>query len=286
MLINQQSQENSNKVKLNELYVATTPLDVSNKVIIDIQDVVDFAFCPFYYDLKNNNPNEVNRKVLYDKSLHKTFYAYLIALQEDKLESTLEFLKYKWGKEWVKYKYKNTRDFVITCSSYQNDTYENLRKKGIDAIFKFNDLMLKEKQYPIIIGHKYQIEILPNIILTGTFEYIRELTINEDQKVIQVVKFISENNRFNTTMSKKHSLELIAMSYAFKELFDVEYFQVVSMEIETKRILVETYTNKDYNLLKNTIKSVVMSIQNNIKCVSPDKRCFHCEYRNICINKL
>lgn len=287
MLINQQSQESkSNRVKLSDLYVATPPLDVANKIIIDIQDVIDFSFCPFYYDLKNKDSNEINRRVLYDESLHKTFYAYLIALQEDKLNSTLEFLKYRWGKEWIKYKYKSTRDFVITCSSYRNDTYENLRKKGIEAIFKFNDMMMKEKQYPIIIGHKYQIEILPNIILTGTFEYIRELTLNNGQKVIQLVKFISETNRFNTNLSKRYNLELIAMSYAFKELFNVDYFQVVSIEVETKRMLVQTYTDKEYDLLKNTVKNVVLSIQNDIKCISPDKRCFHCEYRNVCINTL
>lgn len=270
---------------LDDLYVATSPLDISNKVTVDIQDVIDFSFCPQYYYLKNKSKNEINSKILYDKSLHKTFYAYLMAFQEDRLNSTLEFLKYRWGKEWIKYKYKSTRDFIITCSAYQTDTYENLRKKGIDAIFKFNDIMMAEKQCPIIIGHKYQIEILPNIILTGTFEYVREVTI-KDQKVIQVVKFISETNRFNTNMAKKYNLELIAMSYAFKELFDVDYFQVVSIEIETKRILVETYTDKEYDMLKETIKSTVLSIQNNIKCISPDKRCYHCEYRNVCINSL
>lgn len=78
----------------------------------------------------------------------------------------------------------------------------------------------------------------------------------------------------------------MAAAYAFKETFNVDYFQVVTIEIETKKTTVNTYTNKEYDLLKQTVKNVVLSIQNNIKCISPDKQCYHCEYRNICINSL
>ena len=53
-----------------------------------------------------------------------------------------------------------------------------------------------------------------------------------------------------------------------------------------KKSSVVTCTEKDYNLLKDTVQSVIMCIQNDIKCVSPDMRCFHCEYRNICNNSL
>lgn len=284
MLIRTPSQNDSdNKIQIDKLYLATAPLDISNKVVIDITDVKDFAFCPSYYELKNRNPNEINSKVLYDQSLHKTIYAYLLALQEDRLDSTLEFLKYRWGKEWIKY--QNTKDILVTRSSIWTDTYEKLRRKGIDAIFKFNEIMLKDKQCPIIIGHKYQIEILPNIILTGTYEYIRELTVKE-QKIIQVVKFITTPDNFDTNIAKKFNIELIAMAYAFKETFNVDYFQVVSINVDTKRMLITSYTDKEYNLLKQSIKSTVLSIQNNIKCISPNKQCYHCEYRNVCINNL
>ena len=98
----------NNKIQINDLYIASTPLDIDNKLMIDIADVRDFCFCPQYYDLKNKDQNEINVRALYDKSLHRTFYAYLLALQENRLDSTLEFLKYRWGKEWIKY--KNTKD--------------------------------------------------------------------------------------------------------------------------------------------------------------------------------
>lgn len=277
-------QRNKSNSKTDNLYILNEPIDLfGDKLVIDIKDVVDFCFCPYYYNIKYKLKDETNIRQLYDKSLHNTFYAYLRSLQEDKLNNTLEFLKYRWGKEWIKY--KNAKDILITPSSFQRDSIENKRKQGIDAIFNFNDMMIKDKQFPIIIGHKYEIEILPNIILTGTLEYVRELTVNES-KIIQVLQFISESNRFRIQTSVEHNLELIAMSYAFKELFNVDYFQTMCIDIMKKKSSVVTCTEKDYNLLKDTVQSVIMCIQNDIKCVSPDMRCFHCEYRNICNNSL
>lgn len=294
MTTKQKSQEKlSNRIQLDDLYIATSPLDINNKIIIDIKDIKDFCFCPYYYYLKRENPNEKNIKELYNDSLHKTFYAYLLALQENRLERTLEFLKYQWGKEWIRY--KNKKDIIassttgyirVTKSAYIRDTYELLRKKGIEAIFKFDEIMLKDRQFPIIIGHKYQIEILPNIILTGTYEYVRELTV-KDQKIIQIIKFFSQSNRFSSTnISRKFDIELIAMSYAFKETFNAKYFQVVAIDVDTKKTFINTYSDKEYNLLKETIKNVVICLQNNIKYISPDKQCYHCEYRNICMDKI
>ena len=273
----------NNKTQINDLYLFTTPLDINNKLVIDITDIKDFSFCSLYYNIKNKNKNEINLRTLYDKSIHRTFYAYLLALQEDKLDSTLEFLKYRWGKEWIKH--KKTKDLLITRSARWRDTYENLRRRGIEAIFKFNDIMLNDRQCPIIIGHKYQIEIIPNVILTGTYEYVRELTV-KNSKVIQVVKFVASTNRLATNFERQFDLESIAMSYAFEQTFDIDYFQVVSIDVETQRQYINTYTNKEYELLKRTVKNVVLSIQNNINCISPDTRCYACEYRNICINSL
>lgn len=271
---------------MDNLYILAKPLNTENKIIIDIQDVIDFCFCNEYYKLKNADKNEINLRNLYDKALHQTFYAYLIALQEDRLDSTLEFLKYRWGKEWIKY--KSIKNLFITQSSSKYDQYEHKRKRGIDAIFKFNEMMADD-QCPIIIGHKYQIEILPNIILTGTFEYVRELTIKnkkKSKKVMQVIKFASTTNRFKTNIAREHDIELIAMSYAFKQMFNVENFQTVYMDIDTKKTTITSFGEKDYQLLKQTIKNTIICMQNNINCISPDIRCFHCEYRNICTNKL
>lgn len=276
----------NNRIQLDKLYISVDPIDIKDKVVIDIEDVVDYCFCPYYYDTKmhyKNNYKNITNRNLYDKLLRKTFYSYLRAFSEGRLENTLEFLKYSWGKEWIKS--KKVKDLIAIRSSYKNDTYENLRKKGIDSIFKFDELMSNDKQFPIVVNHKYEIEIIPNVILTGTYEYIRELTVN-DQKIIQIVKFVTDYNRFNTNISKKFDLELIAMAYSFKETFNVSYFQVVTIDIYMKQIFINTYTEKEYDLLKRTVKDTVISIQNDLRCISPNKCCYHCEYRDICINKL
>ena len=132
-------QRNKSNSKTDNLYILNEPIDLfGDKLVIDIKDVVDFCFCPYYYNIKYKLKDETNIRQLYDKSLHNTFYAYLRSLQEDKLNNTLEFLKYRWGKEWIKY--KNAKDILITPSSFQRDSIENKRKQGIDAIFNFNDM--------------------------------------------------------------------------------------------------------------------------------------------------
>ena len=267
---------------MNDLYILTNPLNTMNKIVIDIKDIVNYIYCPQYYEFYNTKEDPTMTQ-LYNECIHSTFYAYLLSLQNDTLDDTVGFLKYNWGKQWIKH--KTSKDLLLSHvrenTTYRNN-YDARRKRGIDAILKFNKIMLNDKQFPIIINHKYEIEILPNIVLTGTLEYVRELTIGE-HKVIQVIKFLSENNRFDTNIEHQYNLELIAMSYAFQTLFDVQEFQTIIIDIEKEKIYINYYSNKDYNYLKNTIKNTVISIQNNLKIVSPNKQCFHCGYRNKCL---
>lgn len=294
MNINPRLQTNQKNNKTNNLYILTEPLNISNKLIIDIKDIMDFCFCNRYYDYKydGTNNNKINFKELYDVSLHKTFYMYLRALQKDKLENTLELLKYTWGKEWIKF--KKTKEIMlmnsyykVNKSSYIADTYEERRKKGIDAIFNFNEVMAKDKQFPIIIGHKYEIEILPNIILTGNIEYVREYTDQNNNKSIQLMKFISEpTKRYTGDMVYKYSLDLIASSYALKTLFNVKDFQSIAFTVSDKKVYPNIFSDKEYNILKDTVKNVVTCIQNNIRYISPDNKCMFCEYKEICTKNL
>lgn len=276
------------KPKLDDLYIITSPLDIKDKIVIDIKDILNFAFCPLYYKFRGKDTNVISLVDLYDKSMHNTIYAYLRSFQEGTLENTIEFLKYRWGQEWIKY--KKTRDLIVTSPNPRWDTYDKYRKIGINGIFKFDNMIEKDKQLPIIIGHKYRIEIIPNVILTGTLECIREVTYDKESgdsdKVIQLIRFLTHVNRFDTIMAKTYDLELIAASYAFKELFNVDYFQSVSMEIETEKIIINNYSDKEYNLLKETVKNVIICLQNNINMIAPGKCCYHCSYRKTCIKTI
>lgn len=247
---------------------------------LNIKDVLDFSWCPKYYELKNNNPNERNLKEAYDIALHKCFYQYLLALQNDTLLEGLKTLKYRWGKEWVKQ--KTNSEIICTPSAVKRDTYDAKRKAGIDAIITFDKLM-QGSQYPILVNKNYSIQITNDIILTGTWEYAREIEIN-DKKIIQLMKFRTENNRFQVLSQMNHDLELTAAALAFSETFNLNHadFQLVYVDIYKNKMIASYRTVKDFELLKQTVISVAKCIRNNIKCISPDKRCYHCEYRDAC----
>ena len=61
-------------------------------------------------------------------------------------------------------------------------------------------------------------------------------------------------------------------------LEDISYYKML-IDFE---ILLNSKTKKDYDLLKKTVTGVVKCIQNDIQCISPDKNCYHCEYRKVC----
>ena len=252
------------------------------KQILTIKDILDFCWCPRYYDLKKNDPNHNNLKDLYNDALHKCFYEYLLALQNNTLANRLETLKYRWGKEWIKQK-KNSQT-LCTPSATKRDTYDAKRRAGIDAIITFDKLM-DTSQYPILINKQYSLPITDNITLIGTWEYIREVEIN-DNKTFQLLKFKTENNRFNVACNMNHDIELSAAAIAFLKAFNVNSVQIVYVDIYKKKLVSSYRTQKDYDLFKQTVISVAHCIKHNIRCVSPDKRCYHCEYRDVCTSKL
>ena len=249
---------------------------------LDIKDVLDFCWCPKYYELKNKNPDEYNLKEAYDTALHKCFYSYIIALQQDTLKNSLEFLKYRWGKEWIKQ--KTNSQIICTPSALKRDTYDSKRRAGIDAIITFNKIM-NTPQFPILINKQYSIQITDDITLTGVWEYVREIEI-DGKKVIQLMKFRTENNRFQIASQMNHDLELTAAALAFEKMFNVNEFQLVYVDIYKKKLISSYRGPKDFELLKETVISVAQCIRNNIKCISPDKRCYHCEYRDMCVSEL
>lgn len=253
------------------------------EIRISIKEVLDFCWCPKYYELKHRTQNEYNLKEAYDNTLHKVFYAYLLALQNDTLTKGIDFLKYRWGKEWIKQ--KTNSEILITPSSSKRDTHNSKRKAGIDAIITF-DKLISTPQYPVIINKDYELKITDNIILTGIWEYVREIEVG-GENIFQVMKFRVENNRFQMTNLMDHDLELTAASLAFMKTFNVsEPPQLVYMDIYKKKLVTSYRTQKDYDLLKQTVISVVKCIKHDIKCISPDKRCYHCEYRDMCVKEL
>ncbi len=251
---------------------------------IDIKDILDYSFCPAYYHLKRRHINEYNLKQLYDEKLHEVFYAYLHALQLGTVKDAMKFLKYRWGKAWIKQ--RTNSEIIYTPSAMKRDTYEGKRQAGIDAIITFEEMM-RGPQFPIIINVPYEVPIAKGLMLTGIWEYVREIEKPDTkERVIQVIKFRPENNRFITDAMTDRDLELTASAYALKQKFNVDEFELLYLDIYRKSMFHSFRKEKDYNLLKETARSVAICIKNDLKCISPDKRCFHCEYRDICKNTL
>ena len=267
------------------MYILTEPIDLTNKVTIDICEVSDFCFCPLFYKYKSSNPNEINFKDLYDKYIRKTIYQFLFALQTNKeMESALEFLKYLWGKHWIKI--KNKKDLIITPSSYKRDTWDNKRQNGIKSIINFDKMIGRDSQFIIAVDHKYEIEILPNLVLTGKFECIREKHNEDGTKIIQLINFVVDSNIYDTNISQQYNLESIAAAYAFENQFEKVEYQSITMNVLTNKIFVTKFNKKHFDMLKDTVKNVIISLQNEINCIAPGQKCFHCQYRNACLKHL
>lgn len=221
----------------------------------------------------------MNMKEKYDESLHNTFYLYLRALQNNTLANSLEFLKKQWGKEWIKQ--KTNPQIMLTPSATKRDTYDQKRKAGIDAIITFDKLM-DEPQVPIAINMPYELKISNRITLTGKWEYIREVNTPDGGHEFQILKFRTENNRFQVNNQRFHDLELTAAQMSFNATFN-STARLVYVDIYTKKMIPSYRGDKDQKDLIQSVKSVVLSIEHNIRCYSPDKRCYHCEYRDECL---
>lgn len=253
----------------------------NNEYRINIQDVLDFCFCPKYYDIKNKYPNKRNMKIHYDISLHEAFYSYLVSLQQGVLKNSIDFLKKKWADKWIKQ--KRSEEIMLTPSATKRDTYDAKRISGINAIITFDRLM-DEPQVPIAINLPYEFKISSNITLTGIYEYIREIPLDNDNSEIQILKFRTENNRFQIKNQRLHDLELTAANMAFHKMFNVNSEpRLVYVDIYEKKMIPSYRTKDDEKDLIKSIKSVVTCINNNIRCYSPDCKCYHCEYRNECL---
>lgn len=267
--------------KPDDLYIISEPIVLDHKITIDIKDVIDFCFCPLLYKYKKETPNELNIRELYDHEIRKTVYQFLFDLQNDKeMNSSLEFLKYLWGKYWIRSKTK--KDLLITPSAYKRDTWDNKRQNGIKSIINFDEMIGRDSQFIIAVKHRYEIEIIPNVVLTGVFECIREKQNEDGTKTIQLINFVVDSNVYDTVMAQSYNLESIAAAFAFEQLFDKVEYQSITMNILTKKTYFKNFNEKDFKLLKDTVKSVIISLQNNINCTAPGQKCFHCSYRKKC----
>ena len=250
-------------------------------ITLNIKDIADFCFCPKMYDIKNSKDYNKTLNDAYDESMHNTLYQCLYALQSDNLKYSIDFLKMSWGKAWI----KTTKgsDLVLMKSSKKRDLYNSLRITGIESILKFDKNVLSDKQFPVVIDTEYTIDISDTLKVKGTWEYIREID-TADGKKIQLIRFVTHSNQFFTRIQANYDLMLIGAGIAFKERFsnDVE---LIYIDIMSDKVISSVLTDDAIALFYKTCKSVADCLRHNIRCVSHDSKCYHCECRNECMRR-
>lgn len=254
-------------------------VDKSHKYKIGINEVLDYNYCSMYYKLKQDNPGVENMTELYDRVLRNCFSSYLNLLKSNS-SANIGYLTRLWGKNWIKD--KTMIKLMAQPSANSRDIYDKLRRNGIDALHSFHNLIKIGNQYPILVNKGYEINIGKNIVLTGKWEYVREFRLDDNTTVFQIIKFTHKKDKFQTMMQMRHDIELTAADLAFNSLFTVPERQVVYANIYKEKMVPSYRDEYDHSVLKETIINTVKCINNNIYNVSPDKRCFHCTYRNLC----
>lgn len=245
---------------------------------ISVKDVKDFSFCPRYYDLVRDKSVYKNEAEEYDESLHKTFYSTLYSFQNNTLDRSMNSLKVHWSNDWIKN--KSYSRLALARSATSGDTHEVLRQRGINAILNF-DAMLSEEQFAAAINRKFKLKIAEGLWLNGSWEYIREIKENGVPKIQLMIFDTGADMKFRTSKTHENDIALTAAGIAFDKTFNGPC-ELIHVDTDTWKMVSSELTEERIREFYNTVKSVAKCIKHNIRCVSRDRKCFTCEYREVC----
>lgn len=244
-------------------------------MIIDIQDIEDFIFCPVYYKFKKLNIHtpyvDITKK--YDEDIHKFTNGYNYFLETDGFIN-YDKVKQIFGSLWIGS--KNQDDFIYIQTGDTNNTYANLRKKGIDNTLEFHDYNLKNQYNPLCFNYKYKVPIMKNLYLTGTIDLIRE-----KNKKVDVVNYISRSN-YHTNINVTNNLESIAMAYAFRHIFNQNEDNLVLYLFDKRKEVNLSIDEHSFKKLKINVINIAKSINNNLIYFNSYDRCGRCPHSSTC----
>ena len=249
---------------------------------ISIKEVMDYCFCPMFYYLRylaNQRVDDsamVNEK--YDHDLHLTLYNYFNILQNNE-RSKIGHLKRTWGSLWIGK--RGASEFITTTIPDKKDTFNGRRRSGIEALVRFHEKWKNNEGYLIAVNTDFEVPIHQNLILTGTWELIREVEIN-GQREIQLVIFTTNPERRKSSLALNRDLVMTAHSYAFLHNFKKKEGACVVYGLETGDFNRYTLEQDQYSLLKYTVSCVAQNIEDRRFPVCPSDKCSHCLYKVRC----
>lgn len=249
---------------------------------IDVQEVVDYCYCPMFYYLRYLEPDVKDETVSvaekYNRDLHRTIYAFYSMIQNH-APARIETLKRSWGTMWIGK--RGTEEFVVSTAGSWRDTHNERRKRGIQAIVKFYDNFKGKEGFPLAINTPYTIQINEDLQLTGVWELIREVEVEPGKREIQLLAFTVDDKTHNTMRADK-DLGLSAASLAFREAFNRKEDACLIYGMEKGKFQRVTRDQNEYALLKYTVDCVAKNIEDRRFPVCPGEQCYSCLYRNKC----
>ena len=240
-------------------------------MVIDVKEVLDFLYCPLIVKYKRDNKitKLKNIKEKYEEDMHKFTYAYHLIKEQNGI--TIDKAKKIFAGLWLKNKLD---DYIYVDSGDKRNTFEGLRKKGIDTIFSFHYRMGKEEYKTILAGYYYTVPIEKGLSLSGVIDLVADT-----KHGLSLVDFKPLSTLYRKESIKK-DIELVSMYYAFTYMFNIEPdLTYVQMLDKDQRIPV---TEIDVEMFKTTVKSIAMSITNNLYYRANFDRCYKCVYVNEC----
>lgn len=248
---------------------------------ICIQELIDYAKCPMYYFFKYKAPEYKTESVSliekYNDDVHKIIYYAFSRVQEgDSID--IKDVKSSWGRAWIKDKRRSSIMFNESLS--RKDSYNELRKRGINSLLQFQKTFSLDPGFPIAINKPYEIQISKNLIITGNFELIRENNI----KQIEVVTFKTDEHS-NTKVVKDNDLRLMASSIAAEEYLDGRKVYHVMYQVDKYNFTKHTEDTINKELFKYSINNIFKAIYNKLYYLAPSNECYFCPYKDICSNR-
>lgn len=253
---------------------------------LSIEQIVDYCHCPLYYYLHwiEPNPSEDTITVLekYDRELHRTIYSFYSLIQ-NREPATLSALKRSWGARWIGK--KQASEIVINNSPSWRNNYDQRRRRGTEAIVRFYDTFKENPGYPIAINVPYELKLSKGLVVTGTWELIREVELNNGKREIQLIYF-KVDDKVHHQVQMEYDLNIMAGQMAFEQSFNLKIGRSLTYGFEKGKIHEMKASRGQRSFFEHTVYCVAKSIKNRLFYASPSSTCDTCFYRTRCKQRL
>lgn len=233
---------------------------------LDVKDIMMFLYCPLLYSNYNYSVKK-DIKMKYDDVIKKTINGYNVLLATSGV--TIEGLKDNFGKLWLSSKRDN---YLYIDSGDHRNSYENLRKKGIDSLIVFHDRNKKNTYIPLLISYDYSIKVC-GITLNGTIDLVRQ---NKDK--IEVVCYKPSSHLYRLE-SLPYDFEAVTMLLAYEYIFNMKPDNLIIHLLDKDKQIV---CNMDTKKTINSINSIKEIIKNKLFYPANYDRCYKCTCFNKC----